>query len=341
MSHGPAMNPDPATGSRIEAEASEWLVALSDRTVSLEQSTRFEAWLRASPEHARVYRVQKAAWGAIGSMRHLMDDSVAGPSSTHTRYFAVAAALLVVLIGAGFLAQRLPVFGARNQFETVTGQVRNLVLEDGTRVTLGASSQIRVAFGKTDRRVVLTRGEAFFDVTRDTTRPFNVTAGNTLVRVVGTKFDVHYGLQAVRVAVVEGRVEVSSSGSDMGPGRKTDVSVLQSVEHVVLSAGESAVAAPSGQIATADAADSADLSAWRQGRLVYVNARLSDVVADINRYYDGRIEVADPAVGDMQLTTAFRADQIDRVLDVLENALPVQALRTDGRHIVIQRNPAR
>jgi len=72
-----------------------------------------------------------------------------------------------------------------------------------------------------------------------------------------------------------------------------------------------------------------------------VNARLRDVVADINRYYGGRIEVADPSVGDMQLTTAFRADQIDRVLDVLENALPVQAVRTDGHGIVIERSPAR
>jgi len=331
----------PATSARIEAEASEWLVIMSDRTVSLEQRTVFEAWLRANPEHGRIYRIQKAAWGALGTMRHLMDDSVAGPSRSHSRYFAMAAAVLAVLIGASFLAQRLQVFATRSQYETAAGQVRDLALEDGTHVTLGASSQIRVAFGKTERRVVLTRGQAFFDVTRDPTRPFFVTAGNTLVRVVGTKFDVHYGLQAVRVAVVEGRVEVSSSGPEIGPSRKADVSVLQSVEHVVLTAGESAVAAPSGQIATADASSSTDLSAWRQGRLVYVNARLRDVVADINRYYGGRIEVADPSVGDMQLTTAFRADQIDRVLDVLENALPVQAVRTDGHGIVIERSPAR
>jgi len=317
------MSQYPATGAQIEIEASEWLVAMSDRTVSLEQRVRFEDWLRANPEHARVYRAQKAAWGAIGSMRHLLDDSVGTPSRSGTRHFAMAAAVLAVLIGAAFLAQHLGSFGFRSQYETATGQVRDLKLEDGTVVTLGASSQIRVSFGKTDRRVVLTRGQAFFEVTGDTTRPFYVTAGNTLVRVVGTKFDVNYRQQAVRVAVVEGRVEVSSLGPD-----------------VVLTAGESAIAAPTGQIATSDASNTADLSAWRHGRLVYVDARLRDVIADINRYYNGEIEVSDPEVGNMQLTAAFRADQIDRVLDVLENALPVRAVRMDGHVIVLERSPA-
>ncbi|MBS0419822.1 MAG: FecR family protein [Proteobacteria bacterium] len=317
------MSQYPASGSRIEVEASEWLVAMNDPAVSLEQRGRFAAWLRANPEHARVYRAQKAAWSAIGNMCHLLeDDNRVTPSQSHTRYFAMAAALVAVLLGAAFFAQHLQSFGARSQYETATGQVRDLKLEDGTVVTLGASSQIRVAFGKTDRRVVLLRGQAFFEVTHDPTRPFYVTAGNTLVRVVGTQFDVNYRQQAVRVAVVEGRVEVSASGPD-----------------VVLTAGESAIAAPTGQIATSSALNTSDLSAWRHGRLVYVDARLRDVIADINRYYDGEIEVTDPALGNMQLTAAFRADQIDRVLDVLENALPVRAVRMDGHIVILESSP--
>jgi transmembrane sensor len=356
------MNQRSAAGPQIEAEASEWLVAMSDRMVSAEQRNQFDIWLRANPEHARVYRAQETAWGALGNMRHLLDDSdgldagarAAGPSWANTRHFSIAAALLLLLMGATLFAYRLQSFGLPSRYETGTGQVRELKLEDGTVVTLGGDSQIRVSFGQTDRRVVLMRGQAFFDVTADTQRPFYVTAGNTMVRVVGTRFDVHYGPQAVRVAVVEGRVEVSSSPeSRWEPGvaglsrqegltarRRQEDAAQPGVEHVVLSAGEAAIATPTGQIATADASSTADLSASRQGRLVYVNARLRDVVADLNRYYDGRIEVTDPAVGDMQLTTAFRPDQIDRVLDVLENALPVQAVRTDGHRIVLERSPA-
>jgi transmembrane sensor len=377
------MSQRPATASRIEAEASEWLVALRDRTVSLDQRMRFEAWLRADPEHVRVYQTQRAAWSAVGGMRHLLDVTAVSELELlrsakeesgravrlplpRARHFAVAAGLLAVLVGGFFLTQRLQLFGPQRQFDTTTAQLKNVKLEDGTLVTLGASSQIKVFFGKSDRRVVLTRGQAFFEVTHDTSRPFYVTAGNTLVRVVGTKFDVHYQPQAVRVAVVEGRVEVSSSPSDSlsmpgsiqhpisrdrrvtpsnlstledrngahGSGQ-VEVSVLQSAEHVVLTPGEEAVTAATGHIATAKDLSAEDPGAWRRGRLVYVDAHLRDVVADINRYYDGKIELADAAVGDMQLTIAFRADQIDCVLALLESALPIQAIRTDSHRIIL------
>jgi transmembrane sensor len=361
------MSQQPAAGSQIESEASEWLLAMQNRTVSAEQRHQFNTWLRASPEHERVYRAQEIAWGAIGNMRHLLDDSdglylgrlhslhneqsrAPGSPSTYTRHLATAAALLLIFLGATLLAPRLPWFSSQSQFATTTGQMRDLKLEDGTVVTLGGDSQIRVSFGRADRRVVLSRGQAFFAVTRDAARPFYVTAGNTMVRVLGTRFDVHYGPQAVRVAVVEGRVEVSSSPEDrvtdvsreegLSARRRREASVRQMVDHVFLTAGEAAVASSTGQIATADMASIPDLSAWRQGRLVYVNTRLRDVIADINRYYDGKIEVTDPVVGDMQLTAAFRADQINRVLDVLENALPVRAVRVEDRRIVLERSPA-
>jgi transmembrane sensor len=355
------MDRPPASGSQIEDEASEWLAVMNDRAVTLEQRTRFEAWLRADPENARIYGVQKAAWSAIGGMRHLLDDVSAQPAAG-ARHFALVAALLAVLVGGVFLTQRLHFLAPVNQFETATAQVEEVELEDGTLVTLGASSQIRVFFGKTERRVILTRGQAFFEVTHDIARPFYVTAANTRVRVVGTKFDVHYGPRAVRVAVAEGRVEVSSSPSN-SPGASgypstrasaeatSNVARLEKVQgdrenshgeiaapsstgEVVLTAGQAAVSEATGQIDAADSVDTEDLGAWRQGRLVYVDVHLRDVVADINRYYDGQIELADSKVGDLQFTAAFRADQIDRMLEVLEGALPITATRT-GHHRIL------
>ncbi|HWK73732.1 MAG TPA: FecR domain-containing protein, partial [Povalibacter sp.] len=75
------------------------------------------------------------------------------------------------------------------------------------------------------------------------------------------------------------------------------------------------------------------LGAWRSGRLVYVDARLMDVIADVNRYYDGRIELDAPQVGDLRLTVAFRTDQIDRMLDMLTRALPIQVEHVGARQI--------
>src|SRR5580704_15694561 len=140
--------------SKIETEASEWLVAMSDRTVSLEQRNQFEMWLRADPDHARIYRVQKAAWSAIARMPYLLDESAAAheeaplsapalgegelPSgkervlnSLRVRNFALAAALVIALVGGAFLAESNGVFGRPDEFETTTAEVKDVKLDDG------------------------------------------------------------------------------------------------------------------------------------------------------------------------------------------------------------------
>jgi transmembrane sensor len=317
--------------SSIEEQASEWLVLLSERTVSLDARARFQDWLRADPEHARVYEAQKAAFHVASGMGHLLEETQAEIAS-HSRNYrlaAIAAGVVVALLLGAFSAHRLGWLGGVRPFETRVAQVKDIELADGTRVTLGARSHLDVQFRSDERWVRLTSGEAFFEVARDSRRPFYVAAGSTVIRVLGTKFDVHVGEKAVRVAVLEGRVAVASSAQSLAEP-------AQAREAETLGAGEIAVAARNGDIATDRTLDREDLGAWRQGRLVYVDARLRDVVADISRYYDGRIELADDAVGDMQLTVAFRADQIDRMLEVLESALPVQADHIGTDRIVLR-----
>jgi transmembrane sensor len=338
------------TFSRIEIEASEWLVAMSDKTVSLDERSRFEAWLSADPEHERIYQVQKKAWSAVAHMPHLLERTSAmfsdaeksaasasdlplepsrrGPPALS---FALAAALALVAIGLFVIKNPFALFKASSAIETGAAQVKDFKLNDGTRVTLGASSHIDVDLGMSERRIALTRGEAFFEVSRDASRPFFVTAGGTVVRVVGTKFDVNYGTETVRVSVLEGRVELLKASGDHAQA----TTVRQ-----VLTSGTAAVTDRAGEIVTTRSVNLGDLGVWRQSHLVYVDTRLRDVVADINRYYKGKIELADESTGDLQLTTAFRVDQIDRMIDVLESALPIETTRTaDGRIILSQRLP--
>jgi transmembrane sensor len=332
--------------SRIEVEASEWLVAMSDRSVTLEARRNFEAWLRASPEHERVYEAQKMAWSAVARMPHLLGETSPSDLRKHlpvhtraqrsqARIFAFAAVLALLGTGWFFIQNPVSQTRARDVFETGVAQVEDIRLVDGTLVSLGASSRIEVELRKGERRVVLARGEAFFEVAHDASRPFLVSAGDTLIRVVGTKFDVRYGTETVRVGVLEGRVEVQETRDGTGP-----YPTQASAPKRVLTSGTAAVARRNGEIATTDGVKIEDLGAWRQGRLVYVDTSLRDVVADINRYYNGKIELADQSAGDMQLTAAFRIDQIDRMLGVLQNSAPIEVTRApDGRIILSERLP--
>jgi transmembrane sensor len=326
------------TPTRAEREAAEWLTILNQKLVTLDQQTQFERWLAADAEHARAYERGKGILQLTSEFSDLLaeareHENIARDSRrSRLRYVALAASL-VLAVGLTFLAAReFGWFGLGNQFETSTAQVKDIQLEDGTLVTLGAASRIAVDFSAHERRVTLTRGEAFFEVTRDTSRPFLVMADNTTVRVLGTKFDVHYGQQAVRVAVVEGRVEVMQDVA-----RKPSTPTPEPARTELLMAGDTAVATQAGAIVTANDPNKEDFGAWRQGRLVYVDARLKDIVSDMDRYFDGDVTLADESLGEEQLTITFRADEIDRGLQLLEQALPVRVVRTSPEQIVLAR----
>jgi transmembrane sensor len=331
------MNAKPSTPTRAEIEAGEWLATMSQRLVTIDQRNEFEAWLKASPEHARAYETGKDVFQLATTCSDLLADTRAEEEAEfqsrrkRLKYSVVAAGVIVALSAVFFAGQEFSWFGSGKKFETSTAQVKDFRLDDGTLVTLGAASEVAVEFDKNERRVRLRRGEAFFEVTRDTNRPFVVMAGDTAVRVLGTQFNVHYGADAVRVAVAEGRVEVV----------KADETATAPVEtpttRAVLTAGETAVATRTGGIITSSSDDKEDLAAWRQGRLVYVDARLRDVVSDMNRYFDGEIELADEKLGERQLTITFRSDEIDRGLDMLHGVLPVQVVRTAPNRILLTR----
>lgn len=332
------MSIKPSTPTQAEVEAGEWLAMMSQRLVTIDQRKQFENWLKANPEHARAYETGNEVFQMAATCSDLLEETRAEEAAVRKsrrrklKYSAVAASALVALGAIFFAVRDFSGFGLGKKFETSTAQVKDFQLDDGTRVTLGAASEMTVEFGKKERRVQLRHGEAFFEVTRDTSRPFVVVAGETVVRVLGTQFNVHYGKDAVRVAVAEGRVEVVQADNETATASLHTLS-----KRAILTAGETAVATRAGDIVTSSDADKEGLAAWRQGRLVYVDARLRDVVSDMNRYFDGEIEVADEELGQRELTITFRSEEIDRGLDLLERALPVHAIRTGPKRILLTR----
>ncbi len=96
-------------------------------------------------------------------------------------------------------------------YTTSTAQIRNIRLEDGSIVHLGADSAIEIAFEPEMRRIQLLSGEAYFEVEPNPMRPFKVEARNVETTVLGTAFDVRLMSDGVTVAVNRGRVGVVGS----------------------------------------------------------------------------------------------------------------------------------
>lgn len=330
---------DESAGAAARAEAAERLLRAHDVGVDPHSDLATVAWRRESDINDAAFRHVTQAWDeaarakerssyaqllgtptlrerVVAAWHGLIEQRPGFMPSPRWALASIVAAM--VLAGSWFLTPT-----GNPTYATQVAEIRDVPLDDGTVVTLGARSAVDVQFTNAERTVRLASGEAFFAVSRDTSRPFVVLAGDTRIRVVGTKFNVHYEGGRVRVSVLEGIVEVAradGSTERIGPAAPT----------VTLTAGQQLLAAGSAPLAP-EPLRGATPGAWREGRLDYQDAPLSEIIADANRYRSGTIRIASPALAGERLTTSFRTSQIDQMLETLPETLPVALRRNpDG-----------
>lgn len=199
-----------------------------------------------------------------------------------------------------------------NQMETLTGMEYTLVLSDGTRVYLNAESRLTfpVAF-RGNRREVELSGEAYFVVTKDAARPFIVRMNGSELKVLGTSFNVRsYANEPQTIAtLVEGQVEVN--GKKMSPGQQA----LYTREKDMLTIRE---------------VDVDQYVAWHQGRFVFRNERLEDMMKTLARWYGIECHFVDEAAKDIRLGASFgRYDNMDPIIDMLRRTELVEVVQTN------------
>lgn len=231
-----------------------------------------------------------------------------------------AAAAIVLLLGAWFGWQALRGGGSPSPiaYSTGVGQRDSVRLPDGTTVILGPASRLTLApgYGEKARDVEL-HGEALFNVTHDNARPFTVRAGRGWVRDIGTTFSVEADPGApLRVVVTSGAVALRAT-EEPGNGEL----VLRQGDRATLS---------DGRMTAERAGATADDLAWTRGRLVFRDAPLEQVSAELRRWYGIELRAGDATVAGRRLTASFEGEPPDRVLRVIGLALGADvALRGD------------
>ena len=324
----------------IEAAARDWVLKLFRSPNDGVLAARCAAWRSRDPRHEAAFLAAERLWSAIGRTPAAMADdwrreaeqleagaqrSLGGRLRIAPWRIVVPAALAAGLALAVFTPMALQV--PQVQVATPKGATRQVALGDGSHVFVGADSKIAVNFDPKSRRVNLSRGEAFFEVAHDPSRPFTVVAGDAEVRVTGTKFDVKHVDGKVVVTVLEGRVEVR---------RRPILPILrEAAPERVLTVGELSQLADNAGFTPQARVNPAQAGAWRAGRLSYADTPLADVIADANRYSRTPIRLASPEVGEMRVTTSFRASAVDQFVSDLAQALPVQTAKGPDGILVI------
>jgi ferric-dicitrate binding protein FerR (iron transport regulator) len=219
-------------------------------------------------------------------------------------------------------------------YSTRPGQRAMIDLPDGTRVLLNVASTLTVprTLGDGDRTVQLI-GQAAFTVNHAGSAPFVVAAAGTRTAVLGTTFGVRAYDADVRVAVESGRVSVTPCAvAGVGPG------CMSRGEPVVLDANDVADVTAGGRIRARRGTDVEPEFAFSNGRLVLTGAPLGDVVADLSRWYDADIRLADSAVAHRVLEGTFTGETLDALVRSLSVVLNVRVERR-GRVITVYSSP--
>ena len=227
--------------------------------------------------------------------------------------FLRVAAAIVIIVGGTMLwnsVRRSRLESSERTFATSIGERRQVLLKDGTKVLLGPTSRLVVGSSATDgERLVTLDGIAYFSVVHDPAHPFTVRAGSISIQDIGTAFAVENDDSAgTRVAVDSGSVAIGAADQNHSRG-------------AVLNARDRAIVDAQGVVSVERAAVSEDDLAWTHGRLVFRDAPLVLVGAELYRWYGVRLRVADSALADLHLTASFSGEPIDRVLNVIALSL--------------------
>ena len=299
----------------------------------------FEAWLNANPDNREYYENWKEFWEASGNTyktihaetdkawltvrKNTVDKQI---STARQRMFSATilkvAAAILVLISIGFIAGWLNKTGVLPGEHFIAyssgADTLTVTLPDGTRVCLNKYSIVfATKYFKKHERKVYFNGEAYFDVSRDATRPFKIIAKSTTTEVLGTSFNLMAKTSDnnTRLTLIKGKVALY---------KNEDTN-----EKIILLPGQEGIYNASlGKFRNETIKDLNRL-AWKTGTLQFNNAPLKELCKVLSAYYNTKIiyvERTIPVEGEL-FTGTFTNIKLEKALDIIKMTLNVNSIQ--------------
>lgn len=312
----------------LHEAAAAWLVRRQDADWQPEDEAALQQWLAESEAHRQAFADVARTWHDLGQLPRpaLASDTHAAVPAVPPRGRAarrarswrlprVAAAAAVAMLALGYVGYGWYTAPSYVQdVATAAGEIRDLQLPDGSRISLNARSTLAVHFYRSRREVVLSQGEAYFEVAPAANRPFTVDAQRSRVTVVGTAFNVRNGPGEVLVKVLHGHVRVQPDrAEDTAP---VSLHAEQGLAVTTLTAAYRPIAA---------SADS--IGGWRNGRLVFRRTPLDEVAQEVGQYLGHPVTLGQPGLKFLPVSGYAATDAPATFLEALPDLLPVQVTR--------------
>ena len=297
--------------SQILAEAAEWFAVLGSDQVSKSEREQWQAWLASHPDH-------QLAWSRVEYLTHTFDDLPPKATSDtlnspdlNRRRILKTAILGTLSLSTWELWQQEYLQQLSADYNTEIGVTRSITLTDGSQISLDTNTAINVEFTSTLRKVQLISGEIYIKTAPDNAnfyRPLVVDTHQGRVLAMGTRFSVNQQSNETQVKVFEEAVEIQPSKLELNQrltlkaGQSTDFTQLKIKPLQPIYNNQ---------------------PAWTQGILLADNLRLNDFLIQLNRYRRGFVTCT-PEIADIRIVGSFPINDINRILAMLEETLPIK-----------------
>lgn len=286
-----------------------------------------EAWLGEAVAHRVAFLRLNSSWKRterLAALRSPEKEQDVPPGISNSARYPKIAAVFGVFLGVGGLLAVYLATPRTETYSTPVGGREILTLRDGSKIELNTDTSVRVALSEKARAVTVEKGEVYFQVHHDASRPFVVTAEGHRVVDLGTQFSLRIERKDVKVALFEGRVrfdpyaQVNANAKMLTPGE-------------VLTASADRVSVKKEPLQNLLAS-----LAWRNGMLAFHNTSLAEAAAEFNRYNQTKIVIDDPKAGTETINGTLPINDLAEFAHVAKNLFGLHA-ENHGDEIVLDR----
>lgn len=310
--------PTPLPNERLLKQALQWFFLLQSENCTDENKQKFNRWYYKSEANQEAYAHAEYLWSDLNQLKKTTGipglEEARRPRSKRraVRALGMAALMLVssALISVGWMEH----IAKTVTYTTQLGEKRTITLSDGSTIDLNTATRLHAKISLLQRNITLDTGEAIFDVQHERVRSFSVQTDQLTIRDIGTRFSVRLQNDNVLVAVLQGAVEINGERLDEGFQRWYQSGLGLSYQQ---------------------STDIAQIEAWKQGRLIFRQASVKEVVTELERYHPVRFVFAEPSIALETLSGTFDSDGLELFLNSLEKILPIKVTRLSDEQTLL------
>ncbi|PIE48202.1 MAG: hypothetical protein CSA42_00210 [Gammaproteobacteria bacterium] len=332
--------------------AARWLSLSMDSDFKPEQEAELEKWLEKDLSNRQAFEEMSRVWNRFECLSHVYakkDINIEESdqawhkdkpfqrlknifSSLYSLKFAFSIAVFGLIIFFCFP------FIYKDSFEPLTsisveytkkGEQKNIILDDGSVLEMNVNTLLIVEMSKKLRKIKLDKGEVFFKVSPDEKRPFEVVTPLCITRVLGTSFNVRNRKGQVSVDVKQGRVRVSACPSGLGDMR---------IQSLVLTGDRGVDIGADGRFAPLRKSSINNVLAWKQGKVIFNNAPVSEILEELELYHPVKIELKADEIKNSGISGSFYMRDLDETLSLISIAASLKIEKKSEHLIILKSN---